>query len=141
MCIRDSSYALAPTMASRVARVLVDQGDTVAAGQLLAELDPVDLDDRVASGRLGAQRAASAVRAAQAQLAEAQSRAQVAVASARRSAELRARGFFSQEATEAKQQEANAATAAVDATTAQLAAARRDHERVLACLLYTSRCV
>ncbi|SBT03215.1 Efflux transporter, RND family, MFP subunit [Candidatus Accumulibacter aalborgensis] len=126
------SYALAPTMASRVARVLVDQGDTVAAGQLLAELDPVDLDDRVASGRLGAQRAASAVRAAQAQLAEAQSRAQVAVASARRSAELRARGFFSQEATEAKQQEANAATAAVDATTAQLAAARRDHERVLA---------
>lgn len=26
------SYALAPTMASRVARVLVDQGDTVAAG-------------------------------------------------------------------------------------------------------------
>ncbi|WP_299070770.1 efflux RND transporter periplasmic adaptor subunit [Accumulibacter sp.] len=126
------SYALAPTMASRVARVLVDQGDAVAAGELLAELDPVDLDDRVASGRFVAQRAASAVRAAQAQLAEAQSRARVAVASARRSAQLRARGFFSQEATDAKQQEANAATAAVDATTAQLTAARRDHERALA---------
>jgi HlyD family secretion protein len=40
----------------------------VTAGQLLAELDPVDLDDRVASGRLAAQRAASAVRTAQAQL-------------------------------------------------------------------------
>lgn len=126
------SYALGPTMASRVARVLVDQGDAVAAGQLLAELDPVDLDERVASGSLVAQRAASTVRAAQAQLAEAQSRARVAVASARRSGELRARGFFSQEATDAKQQEANAATAAVDATTAQLAAARRDHERALA---------
>ena len=126
------SYALGPTMASRVARVLVDQGDLVKAGQLLAELDPVDLDDRVASGRLAAQRAASAVRTAQAQLSEAQSRAQLAVASARRSAELRARGFVSQEATDAKRQEANAATAAVEASTSQLAAARRDHECALA---------
>ncbi|MBO3708823.1 MAG: efflux RND transporter periplasmic adaptor subunit [Candidatus Accumulibacter sp.] len=126
------SYALGPTTASRVARVLVDQGDAVTVGQLLAELDPVDLDDRVASGRLVAQRAASAVRAAQAELVAAQSRARVAVASARRSAELRARGFFSQEAADAKQQEANAATAAVDATAAQVAAARRDHERALA---------
>ena len=117
------SYALGPTTASRVARVLVDQGDAVAAGQLLAELHPVDLDDRVASGRIVAQRAASAVRAAQAELVAAQSRALVAVASARRSAELRARGFFSQEATDAKQQEANVATAVADATAAQLAAA------------------
>ncbi|MER2517303.1 MAG: efflux RND transporter periplasmic adaptor subunit [Candidatus Accumulibacter phosphatis] len=126
------SYALGPTMASRVARVLVEQGDVVKAGQLLAELDPVDLDDRVASGRLAAQRAASAVRTAQAQLSEAQSRAQLALASARRSAELRARGFVSQEATDAKRQEANAATAAVDASSSQLAAARRDHQRALA---------
>ena len=37
-------YALGPTVASRVLRVLVDQGDTVKAGQLVAELDPVDLD-------------------------------------------------------------------------------------------------
>ncbi|HRD90695.1 MAG TPA: efflux RND transporter periplasmic adaptor subunit [Accumulibacter sp.] len=126
------SYALGPTTASRVARVLVDQGDVVKSGQLLAELDPVDLDDRVVSGRLAAQRAASTVRAAQAQVAEAKSRAQVASASARRSAELRARGFFSHEASDARQQEADAATAAVDASTAQLAAARRDHERALA---------
>jgi HlyD family secretion protein len=126
------SYTLGPTMASRLARVLVDQGDVVKAGQLLAELDPVDLDDRVASGRLAAQRAASAVQVALAQLSEAQSRAQVAVASARRSAELRARGFVSQEASDAKRQEANAATAAVEASSSQLAVARRDHERALA---------
>ncbi len=48
---------------------------SVKAGQLLAELDPVDLEDRVASGQLAAERAASIVRAAEAQLAEAQSRA------------------------------------------------------------------
>jgi HlyD family secretion protein len=126
------SYALGPTVASRVLRVLVDQGDVVKAGQLLAELDPVDLDDRVASGTLAAERAGSAIRAAEAQLAEAQSRAQLAVAAARRSAELRAQGFVSQEATDAKRHEANAANAAVDAAAAQLTAARRDRERALA---------
>ena len=125
------SYALGPTVASRVARVLVDQGDVVKVGQLLAELDPVDLEDRVASGTIAAERARSAIRAAEAQLAEAQSRAQLAVTSARRYEELRARGFVSQEATDAKGHEANAAKAAVDAAAAQLAAARRDHERAL----------
>ena len=126
------SYALGPTLASRVARVLVDQGDAVKAGQLLAELDPVDLEDRLASGRLAAERAASTIRAAEAQLVEAQSRAQLALSTARRSGELRAKGFVSQEATDAKNHEANAAKAAADGAAAQLAAARRDHERALA---------
>ncbi len=125
------SYALGPTLASRVARVLVDQGDVVKSGQLLAELDPVDLDARVASGQLAAERAASAVRAAEAQLAETRSRAQLASASARRSTELQAQGFVSREAADAKGHEANAAKAAVDAATAQLAAAQRDRERAL----------
>ena len=125
------SYALGPTAASRVARVLVDQGDVVKAGQLLAELDPVDLDARVTSGQLAAERAVSAVRAAEAQLAETRSRAQLAAASARRSMELQAQGFVSREAADAKGHEANAARAAVDAATAQLAAAQRDRERAL----------
>lgn len=125
------SYVLAPTVASRVARVLVDHGDGVKSGQLLAELDPVDLEDRVASGKLAAERAGSNIRAAQAQLAEAQSREQVTAGSARRYAQLRAQGFVSQEAADAKGHEANAAKAAVDAASAQLIAARRDHERAL----------
>ena len=126
------SYTLGPTLASRVARVLVDQGDAVRAGQLLAELDPVDLEDRVASGKFAAERAASAIHAAEAQLAEAQSRAQLAAASAQRYAELRARGFVSEEASDAKGHEANAAKAAADAAAAQLAVSRRDRERALA---------
>ncbi|MBE0613439.1 MAG: efflux RND transporter periplasmic adaptor subunit [Burkholderiales bacterium] len=126
------SYAIGPTLASRVARVLVDQGDAVRAGQLLAELDPVDLVDRVASGQFAAERASSAIRAAQAQLAEAQSRAQLARASAQRYAELRAQNFVSQEASDVKQSDANAASAAMDAAAAQLAVSRRDRERALA---------
>lgn len=126
------SYALGPTMASRVARVLVDQGDAVKTGQLLAELDPVDLDERIIGGQLAAERAASAIRVAEAQLAEAESRAQVAGASARRYTELRAQGFVSHEASDAKGHEANAAKSAVAAAAAQVAAAQRDRQRALA---------
>jgi HlyD family secretion protein len=126
------SYALGPTVASRVLRVLVDQGDAVKAGQLVAELDPVDLTDRVTSAEMAAERAASTIRAAEAQLAEAQSRARVATSSAQRYAELRAQRFVSPEAADAKAHEANAAKAGVDAAVAQVAAARRDHERARA---------
>jgi HlyD family secretion protein len=126
------SYALGPTVTSRVLRVLVDHGDAVKAGQLVAELDPIDLADRVTSAERAAERAASTIRAAEAQLAEAQSRAQLATSGARRYAELRAQGFVSQEAADAKAHEANAARAGVDAAGAQVAAARRDHERAQA---------
>ena len=126
------AYALGPTAASRVLRVLVDQGDSVKAGQVVAELDPVDLDDRMASGALAVERAASAIQAAEAQLAEAQSRARVATASARRYGELRGQGFVSQEAVDTRVHEANAARAAAEAAAAQVAAARRDRERAQA---------
>lgn len=43
------AYLIGPTAAGRVRCVLIDVGDTVKAGQLLAEMDPVDLDQRVAS--------------------------------------------------------------------------------------------
>ncbi len=126
------SYALGPTVASRVLRVLVDQGDSVKSGQLVAELDPVDLTDRVTSGQMAVERAASTIRAAEAQLTEVESRARLATSSERRYAELRAQGFVSQEAADAKVHEANAAKAGVDAAAAQVAAARRDRERAQA---------
>ncbi len=123
------AYALGPTVASRVLRVLVDQGDAVKAGQLLAELDSVDLGDRVTSAELAVRRAASTIRAMEAALAEAQSRARVATTDARRYAQLRTKGFVSQEAVDAKGHEAQAAQAAVDAAAAQVTAARRDRDR------------
>lgn len=41
------SYRIGPTAPGRVQRLLVDVGDAVTAGQLLGEIDPVDLDDRI----------------------------------------------------------------------------------------------
>jgi HlyD family secretion protein len=123
------SYLVGPTVASRVSRVLVDQGDRVRAGQLLAEMDPVDLDERMASAANAQERAASTVQAAAASVREGKSRGELAAGSARRYAELRQKGFVSQEALDAKQHEANAARAALEAAESQLVAARKDQER------------
>lgn len=122
-------HAIGPTVAGRVSKVLVDHGDRVQTGQLLAEMDPVDMDARLASGAAASAAAAQRVRAAEAALAEAESRARLAKHSAERYADLRRRNFFSQEAADAKSHEAAAAEAARQAASAALAAARDDTRR------------
>lgn len=123
------SYNLAPTLTSRVSRVLVDQGDRVRVGQLLAEMDVVDLNDRVNSSQQTAERSHYAVRVAEAQLAEAQSRSKTAEAVYTRLSGLREGGYVSQEMLDAKLHEKNAALAAVASTTAALASAKLDESR------------
>ncbi|NWG31169.1 MAG: efflux RND transporter periplasmic adaptor subunit [Rhodocyclaceae bacterium] len=126
------SHAIGPTFAGRVARVLVDQGDAVKAGQLLAEMEPIDLDARIAAGAAAAAGAAQRVQSAQAALNEAESRARLARHSAERYADLRRKNFVSQEAADAKAHEAAAAQAARAAAEAALAAAKDDARRAQA---------
>lgn len=121
--------ALGPTQAGRVKSVSVDQGDRVKAGQVLAELDPVDLDERIQSAAAGMQRAQSALAGADAQLREAQSREKIALASVTRYRELEAKHFISKESADAKTSEAEVAKAASDAARAALDAARHDIAR------------
>lgn len=123
------SHAIGPTQAGRVARVLVDQGEAVKAGQLLAEMEPVDLDARLAAGAAAAASAAQRVASAEAALAEANSRAQLARTSADRFADLRKKNFVSQEVADGKAHEAAAAQAARQAAVAALAAAKDDARR------------
>ncbi|MBU0751302.1 MAG: efflux RND transporter periplasmic adaptor subunit [Gammaproteobacteria bacterium] len=122
-------HAVGPTVAGRLDKVLVDHGDKVQAGQLLAEMEPVDLDARLAAGAAAAAAASQRVHSAAAALAEAESRARLAKNSAERYADLRRRNFFSQEAADAKAHEAAAALAAKQAATAALAAAKEDARR------------
>ena len=124
------AYVIGPMAASRVMRVLVDHGDRVKAGQLLAELDPVDLDERLNSAGSAIQRAVSAVQGTEAQLRETTSRSSVATASATRFGDLRQKGFVSQEAADQKRHEANAAIAARQSVEAALESARRDVARL-----------
>ena len=126
------AYLIGPTAAGRVGKVLVDVGDTVTAGQLLAEMDPVDLDERAAALKASIARAASIIAAAQGQRRDVQARSELAAKTARRYVELGAQNFVSASAVEAKQQEQASADAGVATADANLAAAREDTQRLKA---------
>lgn len=120
------SYLIGPTTAGRVRSVAVDVGDTVKAGQVLAEMDPVDLDERAAALDASSSRARSVVAAAEAQQRDAAARRDLAAANARRYADLATQQFISPGALEARQQELASAEAALAAATATATAARQD---------------
>lgn len=124
------AYLIGPTAAGRVKRVLVDVGDTVRAGQLLAEMEPVDLDTRVASTVAAADRGRSAVAAAEAQERDARSRQALATTEARRSVDLGQAGVVSQSAVDNARQAQQSADAQVAAAAAALAGARGDLARL-----------
>ena len=126
------SYLIGPTLAGRVRAVVVDVGDTVKAGQLLAEMDPVDLDERAAALDAAVARAGSAVAAADAQRRDAHARKELAAINVRRYAELGQQNFISVGAVEARLQEQASADANAAAADANLAAARQDQQRVSA---------
>ena len=126
------TYLAGPTVAGRVARVLVDVGESVKAGQLLAEMDPVDLDQRAAALDASIARAGSAAAAAEAQRRDAVARREVAAANAQRYVDLGAKNFISASAVEGKRQEQASADAAVTAAEANLAAALQDRQRLAA---------
>ncbi len=124
------AYLIGPTTAGRVKSVLVDVGDMVKAGQLLAEMDPVDLDARVTSAAAATARAGSGVATAQAQVNDAKSRQALAASEARRYVELGHKGFVSQSVIDAKLQQQQSADAQLAAAESALASARQDVGRL-----------
>jgi HlyD family secretion protein len=120
------AYSVGPIQAGRLLRVLVDHGDRVRVGQLLAELDPVDLGQRAEAASNAAARARQSAQAAQAQVAEAESRAQMALANSERYQALYRQNFVAKEMADSRQHEAAAAEAALAAARANATAARRE---------------
>ncbi len=80
------TYKIGPTFAGRVKRLEVHVGDQVKAGQVLGEMEPVDLDDRVRSQESVFKRAEAALREAEARQAYAQTRARAAMSNCLRCA-------------------------------------------------------
>lgn len=126
------SYLIGPTAAGRVKAVHADVGETVKAGQLLAEIDSVDLDERLRSTEAAYARAASAVTAAEALRKDALARRQLAELNAKRYRDLGGKNFVSASAVEGKQQELDSAQAAVEASEANLQGARQEQLRLKA---------
>jgi HlyD family secretion protein len=101
------SYLMGPVIAGRVLKVHVDVGHPVKEGQLLAEMDSIDLNERMV--------------AAQAQVNDAKARMVLASETARRYVELGKKNFISPIVVEGKIQELNSAKAIVQKTNADLA--------------------
>ena len=126
------AYLVGPIAAGRVRRVLVDVGDSVKAGQLLAEMDPVDLDERLAALAASIDRAGSATAGAQAQRQDAVARKDLAALNARRYLDLGEKNFISAGVVEGKLQEQVSADAVLIGADANLSAARQDVKRLAA---------
>lgn len=126
------TYRVGPTLAGRVSRVHVNVGDRVLAGQLLAEIDPVDLDDRIRAHDASVRRGKAQLVAAEAQGRDARNRLAYTESQAHRyTALLRARAV-SEELRDAKVREFEAAAAAYAVAAANWDAAAEDVDRLAA---------
>lgn len=125
-------WMVGPTAAGRVLRVLVDVGDSVQPGQLLAEMDPVDLDQRMAALDASLARARSAQAAAHAQVQDALARQQLSAGNLRRNEDLARQSFISPGALEGRQQELASASAALHSAQANAAGAGQEVQRLAA---------
>lgn len=126
------SWMVGPTVAGRVLSVRVDVGDVVKAGQLLAEMDAVDLDQRLKALDATVARAGSTQSAAGAQVADARAKRELAQINAKRNQDLAAQNFISSGALESRLQEKTSADAALQTVQANLSAAGQDLARIQA---------
>lgn len=124
------TYKIGPTVASRVKHIAVQVGDLIHAGQVLGEMDPVDLDDRINAQKANRQRVASAVQAAEAQVQDGIARLQHADAQLQRYQKLLTTHAISQETVDIKRQEQRIAQAGLAADRANLDVVHRDLARV-----------
>jgi HlyD family secretion protein len=126
------SWMVGPTVAGRVLNVQVDVGQAVVPGQALAEMDPVDLDQRLAALDASLARAQSTQQAAGAQVADALARRALAAANLKRNQDLANQNFISAGALEARSQEVASASAGVTAAQANLGGSAQDIGRLRA---------
>ena len=126
------SWLMGPTQSGRVLKVHVDVGQSVKAGQVLAEMDPVDLDQRIQAQEAALTKASSVEMAAKAQLADSQAKRELASANLARYQSLVTQNFISSAALESRVQEQHSADAAYRAAQANLQAAKQDTNRLQA---------
>lgn len=118
------TYKIGPTFVGRIKNLHVHVGEQVKTGQLLGEMDPIDLDDRVRSQE-------SLLKRTQAALREAQARQDYAQTQLRRYEKLLLVRSTSEENVTTKQQELQIADAALAAAREDTVRADSDREALL----------
>ncbi len=119
------TYKIGPTFAGRVKRLDVHVGDRVKAGQVLGEMDPVDLEERIRAQD-------AAVKRAKAQLDETQSHQNYALIQARRYEQLLEVRSTSEEIHDTKRHELQVAEAGLNAAREEFARIRAEREALVA---------
>lgn len=120
------THKIGPTFAGRIKRVEVQAGDKVKAGQMLGEMDPVDLDDKISAQEATLKRAEATVLAVTAQIQEVSARKAFAETQAKRYDQLLSARSVSEEGAQGKRQELEIAQAALSAAHANLDASRQE---------------
>jgi len=126
------THKIGPTFAGRVKRVEVQSGDKVKAGQLLGEMDPIDLDDRIGAQEAALKRAEAGVLAVEAQVQEVSARKAFAELQAKRYEQLLVSHSVSEEGAQVKRQEMQIAQASFAAARANLDSSRQELVRARA---------
>lgn len=119
------TYKIGPTFAGRIKRLDAQVGDTVTAGQVLGEMDPVDLDERI-------QGQEAALKRAKALLDEALARQTYAQTQSRRYEQLLEVRAISEETVATKKHELQVAEAGLNAAREELARIQADREALIA---------
>jgi len=118
-----SLYTVGPTQAGRLANLSVE-GDKVLVGQVVAEMEPVDLEGKVRSAIAGNQRAQSLALVAEMQLRETQSKRDLAQIRLERYQELFANNAISREILDGIENDRKVTQAALEAANFSLQAAQ-----------------
>ena len=120
-CRRITEVQIAAKIPGRLAEVLVDEGDRVTKGQLLARMDTRTLEASRVQAQAEVQRARQAMAANEANVQLRQSEKLLASQELKRTRQLSQRGFASNAAVSAAQAQVAAAKAAIASSEAQVA--------------------
>lgn len=118
------TYKIGPIFAGRVKRVDVHVGDLVRAGQVLGEMDPVDLNERIRAQK-------ATLKRAEAQRNEAQARQDYAQTQAHRYEQLLAARSTSEEIAATKKHNLQLAEATLSAAKEEFFRVRAEHEALV----------
>lgn len=120
-------YQIGPTRTGRLASVEVDVGDAVTVGSTLGNMDPIDLDERIAAQHGSVLAHEAAIVMADARLIDARARRTYTESQRRRQIALLKTHAVSQDAVESATQNDETAAAAVNSAIAAIELAKREH--------------
>jgi len=123
---------VAAKFAGRVAEVLVDEGDMVDAGQVLARMDTAELEASLAKARAEIAQAEQSVMEAKAQIVQRESQLKYAQQELERATALIQKGHISKQLSEQKETERDIARATLEASRARLVSTQRAVESAAA---------